>query len=74
MHRNLDRRVEALVQVTDPTACAELDRMLAMSMSDDTEGFELRGDGTWIRRVSTAERPLTHLQSALLRRVVGGTA
>jgi len=30
MHRNLDRRVEALVQVTDPTSQSELDRMLRL--------------------------------------------
>jgi polyphosphate kinase len=74
MHRNLDRRVEALVQVTDPTACAELDRMLTMSMSDETECFELASNGVWTRRAATPERPLDHLQSELLQRLVGGTA
>ena len=38
MHRNLDRRVEALVQVTDPAAQAELDRVLTLTMSDDIGG------------------------------------
>jgi polyphosphate kinase len=71
MHRNLDRRVEALVQVTDPEARAELDRVLALSMSDETESFELHPDGTWTRRRSSDNLPLVNLQEALLRRIVG---
>jgi polyphosphate kinase len=68
MHRNLDRRVEALVQVTDPVARAELDYVLTAAMSEDVEAFELAGDGTWTRRASTPDRPLMHLQKALLQR------
>jgi polyphosphate kinase len=66
MHRNLDRRVEALVQVTDPVARDELDRVLTLSMSDECEAFDLQPDGTWIRRQGEV-----HLQEALLRRVQG---
>ncbi|GAA2217081.1 RNA degradosome polyphosphate kinase [Micromonospora olivasterospora] len=73
MHRNLDRRVEALVQVSDPVARAELDHVLTAAFSPDVEAFELAGDGTWTRRAGTPEAPLTHLQDLLLRRV-GGTA
>jgi polyphosphate kinase len=68
MHRNLDRRVEALVQVTDPVARDELDRVITMSMSDECEAFVLQPDGTWIRRQGEK-----HLQEALLRRVVGAS-
>jgi polyphosphate kinase len=71
MHRNLDRRVEALVRVTDPGASADLDRVLATSMSDDIQSFELTGDGGWTRRTATGDRPPFHLQDALLRRVLG---
>jgi polyphosphate kinase len=74
MHRNLDRRVEALVQVRDGEARAELDRMFTMAMSEDCEAFELAGDGAWTRRQGSAERPLVHLQEALLRRIVGPAA
>ncbi|WTY54057.1 RNA degradosome polyphosphate kinase [Micromonospora sp. NBC_01412] len=72
MHRNLDRRVEALVQVSDPVARAELDHVLAAAFSPDVEAFELAGDGSWTRRTGTPDGPLTHLQDLLLRRV-GGT-
>nr|WP_232534262.1 RNA degradosome polyphosphate kinase [Plantactinospora sp. KBS50] len=73
MHRNLDRRVEALVQVTDPVARAELDHVLTTAMGEDVETFELAGDGSWHRRTSGPDRPLVHLQEALLRRVEGSS-
>ncbi|UWP84091.1 RNA degradosome polyphosphate kinase [Dactylosporangium fulvum] len=64
MHRNLDRRVEALVQVTDPASTEELNRVLTLMMSDDTGAFELSGNGQWHRR------PGRNPQEALLRRIV----
>ncbi|MBQ0897471.1 RNA degradosome polyphosphate kinase, partial [Micromonospora sp. U56] len=73
MHRNLDRRVEALVQVSDPVARAELDHVLSAAFSPEVDSFELAGDGTWTRRAGTPEDPLTDVQELLLRRV-GGTA
>ncbi|TDC43315.1 RNA degradosome polyphosphate kinase [Micromonospora sp. KC213] len=73
MHRNLDRRVEALVQVSDPVARAELDHVLTAAFGPEVNAFELAADGTWTRRVGTPEEPLADLQELLLRRV-GGTA
>jgi polyphosphate kinase len=69
MHRNLDARVEAMIQVSDPAARKELDRIISEAMSDEREAFELCPDGSWVRRVSTPERPLTDLQETLLQRV-----
>ncbi|WP_025619656.1 RNA degradosome polyphosphate kinase [Salinispora cortesiana] len=73
MHRNLDRRVEALVRVTDPVARAELDHVLTAAFSPDVEAFELDAEGNWHRRSGTGDAPRAHLQELLLRRV-GGTA
>nr|WP_245730697.1 RNA degradosome polyphosphate kinase [Micromonospora pallida] len=73
MHRNLDRRVEALVQVSDPIARAELDHVLTAAMSPEVDAFELAADGTWSRRQGVPDTPPQHLQELLLRRV-GGTA
>jgi len=70
MHRNLDRRVEALVRVTDPTAAAELESVLALSMSPQTRAFELGPDGNWQLSHADADRPIQHLQDALVRRTV----
>ncbi|MFY1700878.1 MULTISPECIES: RNA degradosome polyphosphate kinase [Micromonospora] len=72
MHRNLDRRVEALVQVSDPVARAELDHVLTCAMGPEVEAFELAADASWSRRTGSPETPLRHLQELLLRRV-GGT-
>jgi polyphosphate kinase len=49
MHRNLDRRVEALLHVTDPGHVAELTRIIDVGMSDTTSRWDLDADGTWTR-------------------------
>ncbi|MPZ27259.1 MAG: RNA degradosome polyphosphate kinase [Micromonosporaceae bacterium] len=68
MERNLDRRVEALVRVTDPAARAELVQVLTIAMSEQCEAFELRPDGAWVRR---APQSPVDLQQELLRRATG---
>jgi polyphosphate kinase len=68
MHRNLDRRVEALVQVTDATAQAELQRVFDSVMSDGSGGFDLDPDGVWHRRTVGG---LEDVQENLLRRALG---
>jgi polyphosphate kinase len=71
MHRNLDRRVEALVQVTDPTAQTELRRVFEISLRDDVRGFDLSGDGVWHRRMAIDDGVLEDPQELLLRRALG---
>src|SRR4051794_29242021 len=71
MHRNLDRRVEALVRVTQPSAREDLRNVLELAMSDPSEGWDLAGDGSWHRRPTSATEPHLHLQEALLRRIIG---
>jgi polyphosphate kinase len=71
MHRNLDRRVEALVQVTNPTAQTELARVFDATMSENAAGFDLAADGSWHRRQDTEETPLVDVQEVLLRRALG---
>jgi polyphosphate kinase len=67
MHRNLDRRVEAMVQVTDADAAAQLRRVLDLALADDTAGWELGPDGTWHRRTGAPDHPLRDLQVELMR-------
>lgn len=47
MPRNLDRRVELLVPVTDRECFAELKENLMTFFRDDTHAHVLRNDGTW---------------------------
>ncbi|GAC1475342.1 MAG: RNA degradosome polyphosphate kinase [Candidatus Dormibacteraceae bacterium] len=49
MPRNLDRRVEAVVPVTDPELNKRIDHFLELELSDDTLAWELAGDGTWTK-------------------------
>lgn len=50
MPRNLDRRVEALVPVEDPTLQARLQEILDVNLSDDRLAWTLGPDSTWKRR------------------------
>jgi polyphosphate kinase len=47
MHRNLDRRVEALVRVKDAESCRLLDHMLDLATSPETAAWRLRSDGVY---------------------------
>jgi polyphosphate kinase len=49
MQRNLDRRVEALVPVSDPSLAARLDEILDVLMQDDMLSWTLGADGTWTK-------------------------
>jgi polyphosphate kinase len=49
MQRNLDRRVEAVAPVDDPTLAARLDEILDVLMQDDALAWTLGSDGTWTK-------------------------
>ena len=49
MQRNLDRRVEALAPVSDPSLAARLDEILDVLMQDDMLSWTLGSDGTWTK-------------------------
>ena len=68
MHRNLDRRIEALVRLTRPEHIADIDEMFDLAMSDTTASWALESDGTWLRR-SIAEdgAPLADMQDRLMQ-------
>ncbi|HWS59123.1 MAG TPA: RNA degradosome polyphosphate kinase [Actinotalea sp.] len=69
MHRNLDRRVEALVRLSDPEHVAELIALLDLSMDDATSSWHLGPDGEWTRHHrSPLGDPLRDLQEWLIAR------
>ncbi len=47
MHRNLDRRVEVMVQVKDPRLTAQLDDVFTSALDPATRCWELGPDGQW---------------------------
>ena len=66
MDRNLDRRVEALVKVTDPAGRRELTTLLELAWDDDVDHWVLGPDGQWQR---TPRRPgLVDFQQELITR------
>jgi polyphosphate kinase len=67
MHRNLDRRVEALVPVTDRTQAKSLVRLVDRVMSEDVASWHLGPDGGWTRRhIGDDGMPLADLQTELI--------
>ena len=69
MHRNLDRRVEALVQLRDNEARAELAAVLDLALDPNTAAWELQSNGTWHRRrVGADGHPLADFQHTLVHR------
>ncbi|MCU0266768.1 MAG: RNA degradosome polyphosphate kinase, partial [Actinomycetia bacterium] len=50
MHRNLDRRVEALVRLASPQHVEELTALLDLGLAESTAAWELLPDGRWERR------------------------
>lgn len=69
MHRNLDRRVEAMVRIDDRTAIARLSWILDTLSDPATKRWELTAAG-WQRAPATA--PGVDIQSELLRRISSG--
>jgi polyphosphate kinase len=60
MPRNLDRRVECVAPVTDPSLTARLDEILSVNLADDVLAWELGPDG-W-RKVRTKAGINAHAQ------------
>jgi polyphosphate kinase len=77
MHRNLDRRVESLVLVTDPAHKGQLRSLIDLAMADSTASWWLDSGGTWTRHhLDPDGKPLRDLQRHLIEglrgRVVDG--
>ncbi|MGL5867004.1 MAG: RNA degradosome polyphosphate kinase [Dermatophilaceae bacterium] len=67
MHRNLDRRVEALVRLTDPRHVEDLRSLLARGMDDQYAHWRLGPDGRWTRaHLNHDGTVLEDLQTALI--------
>lgn len=69
MHRNLDRRVEALVRITEPEQINELIDYVDLQMADSTASWHMQPDGTYVHHSKDEEgRPLVDCQEYLIRK------
>ena len=67
MHRNLDRRVEALVQLGSPDDIADLISLMDRYLDPATASWHLDADGIWTRHHKDEDgNPLEDVQSWLL--------
>jgi polyphosphate kinase len=55
MPRNLDRRVEALVPITDPVILKDLQEICGLMLADNRYAWELKPTGRYVQR-----RPVSH--------------
>jgi polyphosphate kinase len=70
MHRNLDRRVEALVRVVEPNHLAELTALFDLAMADTTSSWHLGEGGQWTRYSADGDgKPLVDLQEKTMAQV-----
>ena len=69
MHRNLDRRVEAMVSLTRPEHYTELGELFDLAFDDRVSSWRLEPDGTWVGvHTSPDGEPLDDLQQILIER------
>ena len=67
MHRNLDRRVELLIRVTDAGQKAELRSLIDLAMDPSVSSWWLGPDGSWTRHhLDESGEPLIDLQEHLI--------
>ncbi|MGB3300633.1 MAG: polyphosphate kinase 1 [Phormidesmis sp.] len=70
MPRNLDRRVEALVPIEDPSIRKELDSILNICLEDNRQAWDMQPDGTYIERRPKAGEPVRSTQYILMEQAL----
>ncbi|GAA3760320.1 RNA degradosome polyphosphate kinase [Microbacterium kribbense] len=71
MHRNLDRRIEALVRVTADTHITRLEGLFTLAMSDTVSSWHLQPDGEWVRHSTTdSGKPFIDLQDRTMQNIM----
>ena len=66
MQRNLTRRVEAIVQVEDPTILMELQEILGVMLADNRQAWDLHSGGHYSQRRPPANSPEVSSQQILM--------
>ena len=75
MHRNLDRRVEALVRIVQPDHIKELQDLFTLAMSETSSSWHLETNGSWTRhQFDESGKKLVDVQDELMRFTAGRRA
>ena len=68
MHRNLDRRVEALVRIDDKQQIENLLSYIDLQTDDSVISWHMQSDGTYVKHSKDAEgKPLRDSQSVMIK-------
>ncbi|HQR67867.1 MAG TPA: polyphosphate kinase 1 [Thermoanaerobaculia bacterium] len=74
MRRNLDRRVETITPIADAALGTELEAILDVYERDNCTAWDLRPDGSWLRRQPSNGEPRRASQEVFARRASGKPA
>ncbi len=66
MPRNLDRRIEAVAPLEDPTHRQMVMQSIELMWRDNQQAWDLRGDGSYVRRTAAPGEPPVAAQTALM--------
>ena len=70
MHRNLDRRVEVLVRLSEPDHVKSILEMFELAMSEQVSSWTLESNGNWIRRQFDSEgNALSDFQDTIMKSI-----
>lgn len=71
MHRNLDRRVETLVKITQSDQIRQLHEIFDLGMSESVAVWELKANGAWSREThNVLGEKLSDMQDILMQRTL----
>jgi polyphosphate kinase len=71
MHRNLDRRVETLVKITQSDQIRQLHEIFDLGMSESVAVWELKANGVWSREThNVMGEKLSDMQDVLMQRTL----
>ena len=70
MPRNLDNRLEVVVPVDDSRARQRINAMFDALLSDNTNSWELNGDGTWDRVRQKKDDRAVSAQGLMMRSAI----
>ncbi len=68
MSRNLDHRIEVVVPVEATHVRAEIESIFKALLADNSQAWELRGDGTWARVTPESSERRRPAQTVFMRR------